>query len=109
MGIARPERALRQGIDELRRGAEVGDAFLLGVVEKDAGVLRERRAVVEHHARLGREAEEEDVPHHPVGGAVVEEAVARPHVEMQLVGLQVLQQRAARAMHDAFRLAGRAR
>src|SRR3989442_11981535 len=45
---------------------------------------REGRAVVKHHARLRAKPGEQQVPHHPVGGAEIEEAVARPHVELQL-------------------------
>ena len=109
MGIARPQAALGERVDELGRGAEVRDALLLGEIEQDPAVARERRAVVEHQRRLGAKPGEEHVPHHPVGGAEVEVAVARPHVEVQLEGLQRLQQRAAGAVHDALRLAGRAR
>ena len=77
------------------------EALLLGEVEQDPGVARERRAVVEHERGLAAQPREEHVPHHPVGGAVVEEPVPRPHVEVQLEGLERLEQRAARAMHDA--------
>ena len=103
-----PQVPLGAGIDELGRRAEMRAALLLGVVEQNLAATREGRAVVEHQARLGREPHEEHVPHHPVRRAVIEEAISRPHVEVQLVGLQALQERAARAMHDAFRLAGRA-
>src|SRR5258708_2314593 len=84
------------------------EALLLGIVEEDLAATGERRAVVEHEVRLCREPHEEHVPHPPVGRAVVEEAIARPHVEVQPEGLQALQQRAAGAVHDAFRRARRA-
>ena len=104
--LARAHAALGDRVDELRRGAEVREALALRVLEEDAAVSREGRAVVEHHGRLGHQRAEEQVPHHPVGGAVVEEAVAGAQVELQLVHLQALQQRAAGAVHDALGLAG---
>ena len=109
MGIARPQPALRDRIQELGRSAEVGEFLLLGEIEQDASIARERRAVVDHQRRFGAQAGEEHVPHHPVGGAVIEIAIARPHVEVELEGLERLQQRAAGAVHDALRLAGGAR
>ncbi len=69
-------------------------------------MARERRAIVEHERTFAAQPREEHVPHHPVGRAVVEETVARAHIEVQLEGLERLQQRAARAVHHALRLAG---
>jgi len=45
--------------------------------------------------------------HHPAAGREVEQAVAGLQVGVQPVFLQVLQQRAARAVDDALRDAGR--
>ena len=68
----------------------------------------ERRAVVEQQRRAGGEPGHQPVPHHPAAGGEVEQAVAGLQVAVQQVLLQVLQQRAAGAVHDALRHAGRA-
>jgi hypothetical protein len=84
----------------------VRESLLGGEVEQDARAAHERGAVVQHEARLRRKPREQQVPHHPVAGGVIEESVARSHVELQLVHLEARQQRAARAVHDALGLAG---
>ena len=66
----------------------------------------ERRAVVEHERRLRRERGDEPVPHHPAARREVEDAVAAADVAVELVLLQVLEQRAAGAVDDALRHAG---
>ena len=55
------------------------------------------------------QARNQPVPHHPAAGGEVEHPVAAVSGRVQLVFLQVLQQRAAGAVHDAFRRAGGAR
>ena len=52
---------------------------------------------------------DEPVPHHPAAGGEVEQPVAGLHVAVQTVLLQVLEQDAASAVHDALRHAGRSR
>ena len=68
----------------------------------------ERRAVVEHERGLRRERRDQPVPHHPAAGREVEDAVAGADVAVQLMLLEVLDQRAAGAVDDALRHAGRA-
>ena len=67
------------------------------------------RAVVEQQRRAGRERRDQPVPHHPAAGREVEDAIARLDVGVELMLLQVLNQRAAGAMHDALGNAGGAR
>ena len=68
----------------------------------------ERRSVVQHQRRFRGERRDQPVPHHPAAGREVEDAIAGADVAVQLVLLQVLEQRAAGAVHDALRHAGRA-
>ena len=74
-----------------------------------AAAVDEGRAVVQQQRRARGQARHEPVPHHPAAGREVEQAVARLHVAVQQVLLQVLQQRAAGAVHDALGHARRAR
>ena len=87
----------------------MGHALGLGEVEQDRAAPDEGRAVVEQQRRARGQARDEPVPHHPAAGGEVEQPVARLDVAVQLVLLQVLQQRAAGAVHDALGHAGRAR
>ena len=105
----RRERALLRGGDELRAGAEDREPLLRRHAPQRAGVRMERRAFIEHERRAGGERAHEPVPHHPAAGREVEEPVAAAHVRVQQVLFLMLQQRAARAVHDAFRHARRAR
>ena len=98
-----------QRVDVLGRRAEVRHPLGVGELPQHAAAVDERRAVVQQQRRAGREARHEPVPHHPAAGREVEQAVAGLHVAVQQVLLQVLQQRAAGAVHDALRHAGRAR
>ena len=59
--------------------------------------------------RLRRQVRHEPVPHHPAAGREVEDAVAGPHVAVELLLAQVLEEQAAGAVDDALRPAGRAR
>ena len=83
-------------------------ALGLRELEQDAAVIDERRAVVHQQRGSRGERGHEDVPHRPAAGREVEEAIAGPHVTVQPLLLEVLQQRAARTVHDALRYAGRA-
>ena len=105
----RREPGLVHRVDELRRRAEQRHAGRVGEVEQHVAVRMERRAVVEQQRRLGRERRHQPVPHHPAAGREVEDAIARLDVAVELVLLQVLDQRAAGAVDDALRDAGRAR
>ena len=81
----------------------------LGIVEQHVAVGMERRAVVEQQRRAAGEPGDQPVPHHPAAGGEVEEPVAGLERRSAAVLLQVLEQRAAGAVDDAFRHAGRAR
>ena len=106
--LARPQAGLRDRVDELGRRAEQRHLRLVGEGEERVAVGMERRAVVEQERRARRERRHEPVPHHPAAGREVEDAIAGLHVAVQLVLLQVLQQRAAGAVDDALGHAGRA-
>ena len=69
----------------------------------------ERRAVEQDQRLPDREPADQPVPHHPAAGGEVEHALAGPRVGVQAVLLDVLQQRAAGAVHDRLGHAGRAR
>ena len=91
-----------------RAGAEDRDAFVRGHLPEHFRPGMERRAVVQDDRRLRSERAGEPVPHHPAAGREEEQPVARLHVGVQPMFLQVLQQRAAGAVDDALRHAGRA-
>ena len=105
----RHEAGLVDRVDVFRRGAEQRDRGAVGEIEQPVAVGMERRAVVEDDRRLRREHRDEPVPHHPAARREVEDAVVTADVAMELMFLEVLQQRAAGAVHDALRNAGRAR
>ena len=69
----------------------------------------EGRAVVEQQRRARGQARDQPVPHHPAAGGEIEQPVAGLDVAVEPMLLQMLEQRAAGAVHDAFRHAGRAR
>ena len=80
------------------------------IVQSASGVrTRHRRTVVEHDRRAARQRAREPVPHHPPARGEIEDPIAGTDGGVKLVFLQVLQQRAARAVHEALRKAGRAR
>ena len=109
MGARRRNAGLAAGVDVFRRGPEHGDALVLRIVPERGRRRRERRAVVEHQRRAGAEAGDQPVPHHPAERGEIEQPLARAQVALQAMLLEVLEQRAAGAVHDAFRHAGRAR
>jgi hypothetical protein len=53
VSAARLQVDLGDGVDELGRGAEVGHAFGVGVVEEDVAASDEGRAVVEQQRGAG--------------------------------------------------------
>ncbi len=105
MGLGGLEARLLAGVDIFRRGAEHVDVLSLREIPHHR-LRRERRAVVEHERRARGDAGGEPVPHHPAAGGEVEQPLAVAQVALQAVLLHVLQQRAAGAVHDAFRHAG---
>ena len=104
-----PDTALREARQVARAGAEDGDPLLVRHPPQRAVVRVRRRAVVEHQRGAAREAADQPVPHHPAAGGEVEQPVVPVQVRVQQVLLQVLEQRAAGAVHDALRRAGGAR
>ena len=67
-----------------------------------------RRAVVQANRRAAREPADEPVPHHPAARREEQQALVGGEIAMQQLFLPMLQQRAADAVHDALRYAGRA-
>ena len=80
----------------------------VGEVPQHAHVRVAGAAVVEHDRRLGEQARDEEVPHHPAGRGEPEHAVAGPGVDVQLQLLEVLEQDPALALHDRLGQARRA-
>ena len=106
MRLDRLQPELAHRIEIARRGAEQGEALGLGIVEQLGRRRMERRAVIEAERRPAAQRRGEPVPHHPAAGGEVEHPIALVHVAVQPVLLQMLQQRAAGAMDDAFGFAG---
>ena len=95
---------------ELGAGAEHGHALLGGEVPEYRLVARGTgRAVVEHDRGARGERRDQPVPHHPAAGGEVEDPVVALQVGVQPVLLEVLQQRAAGAVHHALGQAGGSR
>ncbi len=84
-------------------------ALGLGVVPQHVAGRVERRAVVEQQRRPARQTRDQPVPHHPAERREVEDAVACPDVGMQQLLGEMLEQRAARRMHDALGHSSRSR
>ncbi len=98
----RHDARLFDGVNVLRTGPKQSKALCLSVVPQDATALSERRTVVEHARRPGRQPRDEPIPHHPTGRGKVENAVAVMHVRVQHMLFQMLQQGATHAMHHAL-------
>ena len=109
-GAKRVQRVARAGARrrgaqrgyEARGGPEVGHPGPIGEVEEDAVAGKRRRAVVQKHRRARSQDGDEPVPHHPSQGREVEHPVARLHVRVQALLLQMLQQHPAGAVDDAL-------
>ena len=69
------------------------------------GRRRQRRAVEQHDRGADGEAGDQPVPHHPPAGGEVEDPVVPGEVGVQHQLLEVLEQRAARAVDHALRQA----
>ena len=80
----------------------------LGEVPQHAHVRVAGAAVVEHDRRLGEQAADEEVPHHPARRREPEDAVALLRVDVQVELLEVLEQDPALALDDRLRQPGRA-
>src|ERR1043166_17316 len=64
---------------------------------------RERGAVVKNYRRAECERAHEPIPHHPTAGSEIENTIIAFDVRVQAVLLEMLKQRAASAVHHAFR------
>src|ERR1700736_1720487 len=102
MTVGRREPAAPATLDISCGRAEHVDALLFREIP-ERGRRRKRRAIIEHKGSPGAEARNEPVPHHPAASGEKEEPLAWPQIAVQPMLLEMLQQRAARAMHDAFR------
>ncbi len=107
--LARDDADLLRVVDVLGRRAEVRGPLGFGEIPQHLAAVDEGRPVVEQQRRARAEARGEPVPHHPAAGREIEQPVAGLEVAVQQVLLQVLQQRAAGAVDDALRNAGRSR
>lgn len=97
---ARVDAGLPAGHDIGGRGAEEGCSGLFRDAPLGADVRVAGAAVVQHEGGSGEEAGDEEVPHHPAGGGVPEEAVLGAEVAVQADLLEVLQQDAALGLDD---------
>src|SRR6266478_1725345 len=77
------------------------------IVESNCAGMR-RRTVIQDDCGAGGEPGNEPVPHHPAESSRKEHPVTGLDVAVQRVFLQQLQERATRAVPDAFWDAGRA-
>ena len=107
--LARDDADLLRVVDVLGGRAEVGDPLGFREIPQHLAAVDEGRPVVEQQRRAGGEPGREPVPHHPAAGREIEQPVTRLEVAVQQVFLDVLQQRAAGAVDDALRHAGRPR
>src|SRR5260221_11656295 len=67
---------------------------------------REGSAIIENYRRAECERAHEPVPHHPTAGREIENTIMAFDVRLQPVLLEMLQQRAASAVHHALGKAG---
>ena len=102
----RVDVGLAAGHDVRGGGAEEGGARAFGDAPLGAGVGVAGAAVVEDDRGAGEQAGDEEVPHHPAGGGVPEEAVLGAEVAVQAELLEVLEQDAALGLDDGLGQAG---
>src|SRR4051794_30329268 len=95
-------------IDVLGRRAEDRHLLFGREVEERTLTRVEWRSVIEEQRRPRGEPADEPVPHHPAAGREIEEPVLALEIAVEQMLAQVLEEDAARAMHDAFGNAGRA-
>lgn len=103
------DAGLAAGHDVRGGGAEEGGSGLFGDAPLGADVGVAGAAVVQHEGGAGEEAGDEEVPHHPAGRGVPEEAVLGAEVAVEADLLEVFEQDAALGLDDGLRQAGRAR
>lgn len=88
--------------------AEEGRSRAFGDTPLGARVRIAGAAVVQHDRGAREQAGDEEVPHHPAGGRVPEEAVLGPQVAVQAELLEVFDEDAALGLHDRLGEARRA-
>lgn len=97
---------LAAGHDVRGGGAEECGAGLFGDPPLGLDVRIAGAAVVQDDGGAGEEAGDEEVPHHPAGGGVPEEAVLGSEVAVQADLLEVFEQDAALGLDDGLGQAG---
>ncbi|CAM5328525.1 hypothetical protein SCHAM137S_02116 [Streptomyces chartreusis] len=91
----------------LGAGAEDGEAVPGRQLPQEVGPgERGRAAVVRAGGGAGQEGGDDQVPHHPVGSRVPEQAVSGAEVGLEAEGLEVFEQHTAVAVDDALGQAG---
>ena len=95
--------------DELRTGAKHRNPLSINRVEEYLALISKGRAVIQNQRCTAGKPRDQPVPHHPATGSEVEEGVLWPNVTVKLVFLQVLNERAARPMHNTLGHTGRSR
>src|ERR1700738_661339 len=102
MTVGRREPAVFATLDIFCGRTEHVDALLLREIP-ERGRRRKRRPIIEHKGSPAAEARNEPVPHHPAASGEKEEPLAWAQIAVQPMVLEMLEERAAGAMHDAFR------
>ena len=98
---------LGHGQQVLGAGAEDGDLVTGRQLPQDVrSRLRCRAAVVGAGGGTGQQGGDDQVPHHPVGGGVPQQAVPGAQIGVQAEDLEVLEQDPAVAVDDALGQAG---
>ena len=90
MGLPRTQAQLLDGLEVTGGDAEQCRALLAREVEQGRAIFLHRKAVMEQDRRATGESRDQPVPHHPSRGRRVKNAVARTHVALQLVFLEIL-------------------
>ncbi len=111
------EGAARAGVDPrlLKSGkvfgarSEMRDPLLARQGKQRLRTGMKGRTFVEHDDRSGGQSRNEPVPHHPADGGVVEEAFARPEIDVKTVLLEMLEENPAVGVDDPFGSSGRPR
>ena len=99
---------LHAGVDVGGARAEARDPGALGELPEHVRCPAPPGSRRRERSRVGQEAADEEVPHHPAGGREPEEPVAGARVDVEPDLLQVLEEDAALPVDDRLRQAGRA-
>ena len=90
----------------LRAHARDGDFFARRDIPKRFAIRQKRIAIEQHNRRPRRQRRNQPIPHHPAASRVIQNPLAAPQIDMQKMLFEMLQQRPADAVRDAFGLAG---